>query len=270
MSKPVAVIQSASATLPTAGRKIITGVNVAGILGCILPPEIGRDDVIRARNVKLSYEMAHSAITGQKSPLAFVQGLAFCAVVFSHGNKSLAQLQAGAPAWVQALLANITQHFKCGAGTVTRAALETALDAGIKLTLALPAPAKAVKDTANGKVITSTSTPAITGTGTVIESKVDDVREKDIYYFNLWADSADIRASESLLMDTWAHVDAMTEAEQKAKLTAEVQKQQEGVDVVRLIAEMSDKDQAVTLIRAMAAHFGFTLVSMDLPVKIAA
>lgn len=128
MSKPIAAVQTTSATLPTAGRKIITGVNVAGILGCILPPEIGADDVIRARNVKLSYELAHSAITGQKSPLAFVQGLAFCAVVFSHGNKSLKQLQADAPEWVQALLANVTQHFKCGAGTVTRASLETALD----------------------------------------------------------------------------------------------------------------------------------------------
>ena len=163
MSKPIAVVESKSATLPTAGRKIITGVNVAGVLGCILPPEIGRDDVIRARNVKLSYEMAHSAITGTKSPLAFVQGLAFCAVVFSHGNKSLAQLQAGAPAWVQTLLANITQHLKCGAGTVTRASLEAALDAAIKLTLALPAPAKAVKDTANGRVITSTCSPHLRG-----------------------------------------------------------------------------------------------------------
>ena len=259
MSKPLAVIQSTSATLPTAGRKIISGVNVAGILGCILPPEIGRDDVIRARNVKLSYEMAHSAITGQKSPLAFVQGLAFCAVVFSHGNKSLAQLQAGAPAWVQSLLANVTQHFKCGAGTVTRASLETALDAGIKLTLALPAPEKAKKVNAPAIVV-----PAIT-------SKVDvDVTEKDIYYFNLWADSADERAADSILLETWAHVDAMNEVEQKARLTAEVQKQQDGVDVVRLIADMADKDQAVTLIRAMAAHFGFTLVNMELPQRIAA
>ena len=260
MSKPIAVIQSTSATLPTAGRKIITGINVAGILGCILPPEIGRDDVIRARNVKLSYEMAHSAITGQKSPLAFVQGLAFCAVVFSHGNKSLAQLQSGAPTWVQVLLANITQHFKSGAGTVTRSALETALDAGIKATLALPAPAKVVKDTSSGKVITST-----------IESKVDDdLTENQINRINLSADIADKRADDNLMLATQAHVDAMIEAEAKARETAKDQKHAECVDVVRLIAEMSDKDQAVTLIRAMAAHFGFTLVNMELPARIAA
>lgn len=260
MSKPIAIVQSTSATLPTAGRKIISGVNVPGILGCILPPEIGANDVIRSRNVKLSYEMAHSAITGQKSPLAFVQGLAFCAVVFSHGNKSLAQLQSGAPAWVQALLANVTQHFKCGAGTVTRATLETALDAGIKLTLALPAPAKAVKDTTNGKAITPT-----------IESKVDvDLTENEIYCINLWADSADKRAADNLMRETQAHVDAINEAEAKAKELAESQKQAEAVDVVRLIAEMSDKEQAITLVRAMAARFGFTLVDMGLPKRIAA
>lgn len=261
MSKPLATIQSTSATLPTAGRKIISGVNVAGILGCILPTEIGRDDVIRARNVKLSYEMAHSAITGQKSPLAFVQGLAFCAVVFSHGNKSLAQLQAGAPTWVQALLANITQHFKCGAGNVTRAALEGALEAGIKLTLALPAPPKTIKDTTNGRIITVQA----------VESKVDDdLSESQIDRINLSADIADKRAADSLTMATQAHVDAILTAENQAKSTAEVQKQSEAVGVVRLIADMADKEQAVTLIRAMAAHFGFTLVNMELPAKVAA
>ncbi len=261
MSKPVAIVQTSSATLPPAGRKIITGINVAGILGCILPPEIGLDDVIRARNVKLSYEMAHSAITGKQSPVTFVQALAFCTVVFSHGNKSLAQLQAGAPAWVQTILANITQHFKAGAGTVTRSSLETALDAGIKLTLALPAPTKAVKDTANGKVITSTSTTV----------GVDDyLTENEIYWINVWADIADERAAESLMVETQADYDAMKEAEEKARLTAESQKEKEGADVTRLIADMADKDQAVTLIRAMAARFGYTLVNMELPTRIAA
>ena len=81
---------------------------------------------------------------------------------------------------------------------------------------------------------------------------------------------ADKRAGESLILATQAHVDAMAEAEAKAKLTAEAQKQSEAVDVVRLIAEMRNKDQAITLIRAMAAHFGYTLVDMKLPKRIAA
>ena len=251
MSKPIAIVQSTSATLPTSGRKIISGVNVAGILGAILPPEIRRDDVIRSRNVKLSYEMAHSAITGQKSPLAFMHGLAFCAVVFSHGNKSLAQLQSGAPAWVQTLLANVTQYFKCGAGNVTRASLETALDAGIKITLALPAPEKAKKGNAPAPAIV----PAIT-------SKVDDdldLTENQINRINQLADIADKRAAENLMKETQADYDAMIEVEAKARETAEAQKQAEGVNVVRLITELHDTEHAVTLIREMAAHFGFEL-----------
>ena len=76
---------------------------------------------------------------------------------------------------------------------------------------------------------------------------------------NQIADIADKRAAENLMRETQAHVDAMTEAEQKARLTAESQKQQEGINIVRLITDMADKDHAVTLIREMAAHFGFEL-----------
>ena len=255
MSKPVAVIQTSSATLPTAGRKRITGVNVPGILGCILPPEIGADDVIRARNVKLSYEMAHSAITGQKSPLAFVQGLAFCAVVFSHGNKSLAQLQAGAPTWVQTLLANITQNFKCGAGTVTRAALETALDAGIKLTLALPAPAKAVKDTSNGRVIQSTST--------VVDEAIDTATGRIKAHslaFGHEAYEDVIRSKDAaLIQSTFAQVEELARREAIAK--AEEQKSNEDFDLVRIISAVAvnRRDFAIDQLKAAAAAMGFEL-----------
>ena len=257
MSKPIATIQSTSATLPTAGRKIISGVNVAGILGCILPHEIGRDDVIRARNVKLSYEMAHSAITGQKSPLAFVQGLAFCAVVFSHGNKSLAQLQAGAPAWVQSLLANVTQHFKCGAGTVTRSALETALDAGIKLTLALPAPAKAVKDTANGKVITSTSTS--TSTSTVVEEPIDLATGRIKVHSLAFGHEAH---EENIRSNDVARIQAgFARAEELARREAAKQKADEDLDLVRIISAIAvnRREFAIDQLRAAAAAMGFEL-----------
>ena len=255
MSKPVAVVQTSSAALPTADRKIITGVNVAGILGCILPPEIGRDDVIRSRNVKLSYEMAHSAITGQKSPLAFVQGLAFCAVVFSHGNKSLAQLQAGAPTWVQSLLANVTQHFKCGAGNVTRAALETALDAGIKLTLALPAPEKAVKDTTNGKVITSMST--------VADERIDlDTGRIKVHSlaFGHEADEDKIRSNDAArIQSTFSQAEEIARREATAK--AAEQKAYEDFDLVRIISAVAvnRREFALDQLKAAAAAMGFEL-----------
>ena len=255
MSKPLATIQSTSATLPANGRKVISGINVAGILGQILPPEIGKDDVIRARNVKLSYEMAHSAVSGVKSPVAFFQGLAFCAVVFSHGNKSLAQLQAGAPEWVQSLLANVTQHFKCGAGTVTRSNLEAALDAGIKLTLALPAPAKAIKDTSNGKVITSTSTivdePIDKATGRIKahslafghEAYEDEIRSKDA----------------ALIQSTFAQAEEL--ARREALAEAVKQKAEEDFDLVRIISAVAvnRREFAIEQLKAAAAAMGFEL-----------
>lgn len=259
MSKPLAVVETSSATLPTAGRKIITGVNVAGVLGCIIPPEIGRDDVIRSRNVKLSYEMAHSAITGQKSPLAFVQGLAFCAVVFSHGNKSLTQLQAGAPTWVQALLANITQHFKCGAGTVTRAALETALDAGIKLTLALPAPAKAVKDTTNGKVISSTST----STSTVVDEAIDTATGRIKVHslaFGHEAHEENIRSTDATRIQAeFAQAEEL--ARREAVAEAVKQKAYEDFDLVRIISAVAvnRREFAIEQLKSAAAAMGFEL-----------
>ena len=259
MSKPLAIVQSTSATLPTAGRKIISGVNVAGILGCILPPEIGRDDVIRARNVKLSYEMAHSAITGQKSPLAFVQGLAFCAVVFSHGNKSLAQLQSGAPVWVQDLLANVTQHFKCGAGTVTRSNLETALDAGIKLTLALPAPAKAVKDTKNGKVITSTSTSTSTTADEPIDLATGRIKVHSLA-FGHEADEDKIRSNDAArIQSTFSQTEEIARREAVAK-SAE-QKADEDFNLVRIISAVAvnRREFAIDQLKAAAAAMGFEL-----------
>ena len=255
MSKPIAIVQSTSATLPTAGRKIISGVNVAGILGCILPTEIGRDDVIRARNVKLSYEMAHSAITGQKSPLAFVQGLAFCAVAFSHGNKSLAQLQFGAPAWVQTLLANVTQYFKCGAGNVTRASLETALDAGIKLTLALPAPAKAVKDTSSGKVITSTSTVV----DELIDLDTGRIKVHSLAFGHEYHEDKVRSKDADLIQSTFAQAEEL--ARRKALAEAAEQKLNEDFNLVRIISAIAvnRREFAIEQLKAAAASMGFEL-----------
>ena len=242
-------------TIPTAGRKIIAGINVAGILGQILPPEIGQDDTIRARNVKLSYDMAHSAVTGVKSPVAFIQGLAFCAVVFSHGNKSLAQLQSGAPAWVQALLANVTQHFKCGAGNVTRAALETALDAGIKITLALPAPVKAAKDTTNGKVIQSTST--------VVDERIDlDTGRIKVHSlaFGHEAYEDNIRSTDAALIQA-GFAQAEELAMREAIAESVKQKAEEDLDLVRIISAVAvnRREFAIEQLKAAAAAMGFEL-----------
>ena len=244
-------------TIPATTSKLITGVNVAGIIQSVIPA--GSTGTIKPRDISMSHETARAAIGAKASPKAIIVGLSYLTLAYAYGQGKPDVLTKGCPAWAAHGLALACQYFKAGAGGVTVDALSTAVQSAVDKLLTLPKPIKAK----------AVNAPAITVP--VVKSKVDDdLTENQIYCINLWADSADKRADDSLLLDTWAHVDAMAEAEAKAKLTAEVQKQAECVDVVRLIADMADKDQAITLIRAMAAHFGYTLVNMELPTKVAA
>ena len=242
-------------TIPASTSKLITGVNVAGIIQSVIPTSLF--GIIKPRDISMSHETARSAIGAKASPKAIIVGLSYLTLAYAYGQGKPEVLAKGCPAWADHGLSLACQYFKAGAGNVTVDALATAVQSAVDKLLALPKPIKA----------RSTSVVNVP----VLASKVDDdLTENQIDRINLSADIADKRASENLTMATWAHVDAIAEAEAKAKLTAEAQKQQEGVDVVRLIAEMRDKEQAVTLIRAMAAHFGFTLVNMELPQRIAA
>ena len=244
-------------TVPASTSKLITGVNVAGIIQSVIPA--GIVGTIKPRDISMSHETARAAIGAKASPKAIIVGLSYLTLAFAYGQGKPETLTKGCPAWAVHGLALACQYFKAGAGNVTVDALATAVQSAVDTLLTLPKPAKAK----------TVSSPAITVP--VIKSKVDDdLTENEVYCINLWADSADKRAADNLTMATQAHVDAMKEAEAKAAELAEAQKEKECVDVVRLIAEMSDKDQAVTLIRAMAAHFGFTLVDMQLPAKVSA
>ena len=244
-------------TIPASTSKIITGVNVAGIIQSVIPA--GIVGTIKPRDISMSHETARAAIGAKASPKAIIVGLSYLTLAYAYGQGKPDTLTKGCPAWAVHGLSLACQYFKAGAGNVTVDALAAAVQSAVDTLLTLPKPAKAK----------TVSSPVITVP--LVESKVDvDLTENQIDRINLSADIADNRSADNLLMATWAHVDAIAEAEAKARLTAEVQKQAEGVDVVRLIAEMADKDQAVTLIRAMAAHFGYTLVNMDLPARIAA
>ena len=244
-------------TIPSSVSKVITGVNVAGIIQSVIPT--GIVGTIKPRDISMSHETARAAIGAKASPKAVIVGLSYLTLAHAYGQGKPEVLAKGCPAWAAHGLTLACQYFKAGAGGVTVDALAGAVQSAVDTLLTLPKPAKAK----------AVNAPAITVP--VIESKVDDdLTENQIDRINLSADIADKRASENLTMAVQAHVDAISEAEAKAKEHAESQKEKECVDVVRLIAEMRDKDQAVTLIRAMAAHFGYTLVNMDLPVRIAA
>ena len=244
-------------TIPASTSKLITGVNVAGIIQSVIPA--GIVGTIKPRDISMSHETAREAIGAKASPKAIIVGLSYLTLAFAYGQGKPETLTKGCPSWAVHGLSLACQYFKGGAGNVTVAALATAVQSAVDTLLTLPKPTKAK----------AVNAPAITVP--VIESKVDvDLTENQIDRINLSADIADKRAADNLTMAVQAHVNAIAEAEAEAKEHAESQKEKECVDVVRLIADMADRDQAVTLIRAMAAHFGYTLVDMQLPVKISA
>lgn len=253
----IAVESKSIVTIPASTSKLITGVNVAGIIQSVIPA--GIVGIIKPRDISMSHETARAAIGAKASPKAIIVGLSYLTLAYAYGQGKPETLTKGCPAWAVHGLSLACQYFKAGSGNVTVDALATAVQSAVDTLLTLPKPIKAK----------AVNAPAITVP--VIDSKVDsDLTENQIDRINLSADIADKRAADSLTMAVQAHVDSINEAESKAKSTAEAQKQSEAVDVVRLIAEMADKDQAVTLIRAMAARFGFTLVDMELPQRIAA
>lgn len=246
-------------TIPASTSKLITGVNVAGIIQSVIPAGMSPDTIIKPRDISMSHETARAAIGAKASPKAIIVGLSYLTLAFAYGQGKPETLTKGCPAWAVHGLSLACQYFKAGAGDVPVYALAIAVQSAVDTLLTLPKPEKAKKVNAPAIVV-----PAI-------ESKVDDdLTENQIDRINLSADIADKRAGDSLKLATQAHADAMKESEAKAKELAESQKEKEGVDVVRLIAEMQNRDQAITLIRAMAAHFGFTLVDMGLPKRIAA
>ena len=249
MSKPVAVVQTSSiVTIPASTSKLITGVNVAGILNSVLPEGIAPDSIITPRMIRMTHESARSSLGAKASPKAIIEGFLYLTLAHSYGQGKPEVLSKGCPAWAAHGLSLACQYFKAGAGNVTVDTLSTAVQSAVDKLLALPKPIKAK----------AVNAPAITVP--VVESKVDDdLSEAQVDRINLSADIADKRAADNLTLATQDHVDAMIENEAKAKEHAESQKQQEGEDVVRLIADMADKDHAVTLIREMAAHFGFEL-----------
>ena len=235
-------------TIPASTSKIITGVNVAGIIQSVIPA--GITGTIKPRDISMSHETARAAIGAKASPKAIIVGLSYLTLAYAYGQGRPETLTKGCPAWAAHGLALACQYFKAGAGDVPVYALALAVQSAVDTLLNLPKPAKAK----------TVSSPAITVP--VVESNVDvdlDLTENQINRINQLADIADKRASENLTLSVQAHVDAMADAESKARELAESQKQQEGINIVQLITEMSDTEHAVTLIRAMAAHFGFEL-----------
>ena len=117
MSKPVAVIEIAKpATLPASTRKLITGVNIAGILASIIPDTTG---LIRPRSITMTHASARACIGAPVSAVAYISGLAYLALAYAYGQGSIEDLSKGAPRHSVEALTKAASYFKRGAGSVT-------------------------------------------------------------------------------------------------------------------------------------------------------
>lgn len=242
-------------------RKMITGVNVAGIIRSILPPELSDSDVIRTRNIKLSYEMAHNAVTGHKSPIAFVQGFAFCVTAFSHGNKNLAQLSENAPEWARFALTHACGLFKAGAGNITAESLITAVDSAVKAVLACPAPE-------SKKAIKSPSTVVIDSTSKRVDddtpANVDGRCAVHSLAFGHEFHEDQLRAADSTI------IQAGFSAREQAEKAAQEKAGQEEVSIARIIEGLAINrpEFALAQLQEAAAILGYRLAKI--PAKKAA
>ena len=240
-------------TVPSSVSKAITGVNVAGIIHSVLPVNwAGAGGTIKPRDISMSHETARAAIGAKASPKAIIVGLSYLTLAFAYGQGKPETLTKGCPAWAAHGLALACDYFKPGAGNVIFDALVAAVQSAVDTLLTLPKPIKA------------RSTPAVTVP--VITAKVDDERidfdtgriKVHSLAFGHEAYEDRIRSNDAArIQSTFAQAEEI--ARRKAVAKAAVQKADEAVNVVRLITEMADRDHAVTLIREMAAHFGFEL-----------
>ena len=80
----IAVETKSIVTIPAATSKLITGVNVAGIIASVLPS--GISGTIKPRDISMSHETARAAIGAKASPKAIIVGLSYLTLAFAYGQ----------------------------------------------------------------------------------------------------------------------------------------------------------------------------------------
>ena len=120
-------------TIPASTSKLITGVNVAGIIQSVIPA--GIVGTIKPRDIFMSHETARAAIGAKASPKAIIVGLSYLTLAFAYGQGKPETLTKGCPAWAVHGLSLACQYFKAGAGNVTVDALATAVQSAVDTVL---------------------------------------------------------------------------------------------------------------------------------------
>ena len=257
MSKPVAVVEiSKPATLPNSTRKLVTGVNVAGILKSIIAsPDDGA--MIRPRSITLTHASARACIGAPVSAVAYISGLAYLTLAYAYGQGDVQTLSAGAPKHSIEALTKAASYFKKGAGNVTLPMLSDAIDATIAYMLTLAAPIKAKpaieKLAINGesKRVPDEEKPTIDAAGRILVHSLAFGHEAH---------------EDSILANDATRIQAQFKAQemqQKAARDAEAA-QEKDFDFAQAIVGVAKNrpDYAIEQLKAAAAALGYRLIRM--------
>lgn len=210
--------------LPASFRKVIVNVNVDGLLNTALAGQTGN---VTPSMLRFSKDAAKAAMGGKSTPVSFTQGLVFLTCAFAWGQGKVDALAHGLPSHAAHALSASCAVLKAGAGC-TAETLAAAVKHGFDAMIALPSKIKTEK-AVNGANVS----PFAVTNGATVEGEI-------------------IRDDNGRAMETAAEKAARETAERKAAFEAET---------VARIVNMPD-DQAIFLIRAMAARYGFTLASI--------
>lgn len=254
-SKGVAIAKPV--TLPAQFRKL-QSISSALCLRKVLPAGLNDADTVKFSMFRLSVPLARTGLGGKSTVETFVQSLSALACAYAHGQGNVTELVKDLPLASQWAFERISDVIAKGKGIDYNglvSAVDTVLESFLKLPHKLEKPAETVSTI--GITVQSADVEEITATEPVIAQEKPE-----------WTKTAG--AVQALHDKAWMDYGDSLVNQAKAKEAAHEKESQEGRDVVRLIAEMADREQAVTLVRAMAARLGYTLVNMELPVRIAA
>ena len=129
--------KTTAGTLSAATRKAFSAPPLDAVLhGAIFREGVMDTTAIKPSDIRMSSAAAITALGGKMSPQSFVLGMVFATVRYAHGNQIDATLL---PAGSKVALTASLSLVKKGAG-ISALSLETAVLAGIKALMALPAP----------------------------------------------------------------------------------------------------------------------------------
>ncbi len=252
------------ATLSAATRKAFSAVPLGNILhGAIFRDGVTNETTIRPSDIRMSSATALTALGGKMSPQSFILGLTFAAVRFAHGNQIDAS---GLPAGSMTALNASLSLIKKGAG-IGALSLETAVTAGIKALLALPAPVAKKKPAALPVTVTTTMPENLNrltlraGIARRSESAVNDC--DDAGNFNPHHARALVAySSRAAAAQAAAQAAAKAEAAKADDLAAKAAKFERDAEssAAALIASVTARRDAQEIARSIAESLGFRLV----------